>query len=566
MGLQESVCENLHDESRLKMYQNETAHKSQNKFRNVLLIISGALLVGCGKFQTHFGEEFNGLTTASSSIQSPNAKIATSDGSIGWVTDNLEKSINLNIEMKVPFGRVYRSASKIIKWTSPLACQPIDGVETSSPDKYRDGEIPCGSVNGSNQKEIMQISVPGMNGKKEGFDYNVSGITLPILLDRNQKSGSYSEASLDSKSTVSRQSSTQFAEDLSIRFVPSGESSRWEICANVPGTVISSQKTKVSAGASRNFGLFKAKFSASFNVDLGQASFDYARSCLAADFKWGSHSLQPELATSVTVNPYLSGAHYSGLNIHINDWFLRLADDVMNFFHSSLRQSAQKKIVSKANNLLDADVKTGIWFTKIHGENIVESLGRRATELSSRLFTRIGVPATGDQLKQMVVDSCARLKISGGEKWTANIQRVCTDVIQRVNISVEPFSVDVSSKEKGCYQYFARIHDSKDSSGHEKWWSNECQFRSTAKIQIPIEFESYVNEIKLLLANRFVLDRLPDEVEKLFSKWNLDEYSLLLVFEALESRGLRLASADQLNLIMPTILSNIQNKVVQNSN
>lgn len=547
------------------MYQIETLKKNwQDRKRTglvfILALIAGAL-TGCGKFQTQTGQEFNNLTSQSSMIKAPQSRIATSDGIVSWTTTDTAVNVELNFDLKIPFGRVYRAASTVVKWVAPMLCQAMPGIEVSPISSYRAGEIPCGTVTGSNYKEILQINANGQSGSADGFDYSVSGFNLPVLVDRNQKTGNYSEASLDSKTTVNRQTSVNFGDDISIRFTPSGQNGKWEICANIPGTTVTSNPTTLYASAKKNLWLFDLNFGSSLNVTPGHATYDYGRACFAVDFGWAGPGKYIKVAAVPTVNPHLVNASYGGLNIEINDWFLNLIDNVMDWFDSSIRRSAEQQLAGQANGFIDSDVKTGAWFGKIHGANMVTDWANRATSFTSNIFTRIGVPSSSDDLKKMITDSCNRFLAKGGEAWTKELQIFCKDIIPNIELTVEPFSVDSSSRSAGCYDYFARIHDSKDSVGNEKWWSKNCQFAAKIKIGVPLKYKIYIDQIKLLLANRVVLDRIPQNILALYSKWNLDEFTLLLVLEELDRRGIRPDSQSQVNSVVPEIIKSIRGLV-----
>ncbi|MBX2995532.1 MAG: hypothetical protein KF681_11945 [Bdellovibrionaceae bacterium] len=503
--------------------------KTQAKFTMLAFLGLMGLTTGCGPgFKT---AEVLEQTVSLSSVNGRDAKVQTQDGSLSWQTQ-ISSSVELQFEMKVPYGRIHRLSSGLIRGLTPYTCQFIPGLMNSSPFAYNKGEIPCGAIIDQNWKQLAVIPVDPVMGNSDGFNYQVSGFNVPVWIARAQRAGTYAEANLDTKTVQSRTSSTVFGDDVSLRYAPSGSSARFELCMNLPGSTVTSNRQTISAKASKKVLGVKISYASDFDVDMGGVNYDYARGCFAADFGWQGSSLSPTLQLTTTQAPYLANAVHGGLKIYIRDWFLRLADNILGFFRSSLRVKAEKLGTSEANKVLDQDVETGRWFSKVHGEQTLATAAQKMTQQISKGLTRVGIPSSTNDVRAMIADSCRLKKLSGSQDWTNRVETLCRDLLEKIEVTVEPFSVDADSSGKGCYASFARVHESQG-----KWWASECQFSARFKIKIPLMYQDYQQELKLLLASRFSLDRIPDDWKNALEGYGVDELNLAEVLEELERQG-----------------------------
>lgn len=477
---------------------------------------------------------------SSNAVQLRSAQLKTIDGEVSWNPLN-NNELSLEFEVKVPYRRVFKMSSQVVKALIPFTCQAIPGIMNSAVQSYKQGEIPCGGIIDNDWKQLLSITVDPMSGTSDGFNYFVTGTTIPVMISRAQNSGSYSESNLDSKSNETRTSSPQLGEDISLRYNPEGTKAQIELCMNVPGATVTSTRQSVNAKAWKNVLGVKVSYDSDFEINPGQARFDYARGCFAMDFGWMGKELAPQLNLKTTMAPQLSNAQYSGLNIKISDWFLRLADNVMDFFKFSIRSKVQEKMVGKVNSMLDSDVETGRWFTRIHGEERLQEVGRKVTQQIANSVARIGLPSSTEELRTQVKDNCRLKKMSISEDWTDRLEQFCKYVVSEIQIEIEPFHRDQDSAAKGCYSHMARLHDSQN-----KWWANECHFAVRFKVSLPLPFKEFTNELKLMIASQISVDRIPEAWQERLQELKIDEATLAIVLEQLEAQGLTQVTAGDL--------------------
>lgn len=486
-------------------------------------------------------------------VKLPSSKLKTLDGEVKWNPSENGLPSSLDFEVKIPYGRVFGMSSKIVKGVLPFACQLVPGITNSSYSSYERGEIPCGGIVDNSWKQLLVVNVDPMSGKSDGFDYRTGGANFPVYLSRTQNSGDYTETDLDSKSSVSRRSSTKFGEDVSLRFNPSGQSAAIELCLNVPGATVRSTSQTVYAKASKKVIGIKLSYDSDFAVNPGQARFDYARGCFQIDLGYTGLISAPTVQLKTTKNPALSNASYAGLNIKIKDWFLRLIDNVMDFFKSSIRKKVQAQVVRSVNDMIDQDVETGRWFTKVHGEDLVREQGEKLTRQITKAVGRIGLPSSVADLKAQLKDRCRLKKLSVSPDWDQRLEEFCTRVIDGVEIEIEAFARDEDMAAKGCYSHMARLHDSDG-----KWWAQQCQFVSRFRVKLPAIDVDYLTELKLLVANLIAMDRIPEDWRAVLDDLNLDEATLAIVLEKLEERGYNQVNRGDLETIVAELLPQIR--------
>ncbi|MBX3017344.1 MAG: hypothetical protein KF767_05600 [Bdellovibrionaceae bacterium] len=529
---------------------------SQGKTTTKLAAISGSLflllLTACApgfRLQDAAGNDIVNLDA----VKQPAASLKTVDGEVKWNPSSEALPSSLDFEVKIPYGRVFGMSSKIVKGVLPFSCQLIPGITNSSYKSYEKGEIPCGGIIDGNWKQLLMVNVDAMSGKSDGFDYRVGAVNFPVWLSRDQRAGDYNESDLDTKSSVTRRSSKHFGEDVSLRFNPSGSKAAIELCLNVPGSTVTSNRQTVWSKASKKILGIKLSYDSDFDINPGQARFDYARGCFQIDLGYTGLTSAPTVALKTTKNPALANASYAGLNIKIKDWFLRLIDNVMNFFKSSIRKKVQAQVVRSVNDMLDQDVETGRWFTKIHGEELVREQGEKLTRDITKAVNRIGLPASVADLKAQLKDRCRLKKLSVSPDWDQRLEEFCTRVIDQVEIEVEAFARDEAMAAKGCYSHLARLHDS-----NGKWWASECQFVSRFRVKLPTIDVDYLTELKLLVANLVAMDRIPDDWRAALDDLNLDEATLGLVLEELEKRGFNQVNRGDLETAVEEILKRLR--------
>lgn len=492
-------------------------------------------------------------------------RVSTSEGELSWVAPSGASSdatdLRYDFELKVPFGKVYSAASLVTRTLAPYACQPVEGISNSSPSDYKAGEIPCGQILTGEWKQLMAIPILPFQISAGGFLISVDPLIVPILVSRNTHQGNYSEDSLDEKGSVQRLSSANFGDDISVRYTPDGTRAKLEMCLNIPGVDITSPAQNVRVTASKYVVFGRVYDTSTFTVTPGQASFDYGRGCFAVDFGWTGDQLTPSIHFSATQAPRLSNVNYAGLQVKINNWLLALTDSILKFFNVNIRQNLISRLTRTVNDYADSDIETGRWFGKVHGEALLNRAGEDINKRISSVVRRLGIPATSDDLRAQLHDSCRLLKLSGSSLWNERFNAFCTDVVDNVQIIVQPFAVDDASKASGCYDHFARIHETKDASGQAKWWAKDCKFAAHFSVVIPAKFKNYDSELKQVLGQLLSPERIPTEWLALLKNQQIDAYLLSLALEELEKRGYTKLTLADLEKELPQIIGEIRSDV-----
>ncbi len=506
------------------------------------------------------GPEALGPAPAPTPIGATANKIIGPNGELSWspqgaISIGSSAPLEFSYELKIPFAHVYSAASVATRLLSPMACQGVQGIDKELPNRYANGEVPCGQIIDGQWKRLLSVSVDPFYDNHEGFDVYVTGANIPVYLSRQARQGIYVESDLGSRGEVSKYSSSKFGEDISVKFSPTGAAAQLELCANVPGGEVTAPNQVVNAKAWRKVWGYKASYDSNFTISPGVARFDYGRGCIAANFGWSGADLIPALNFSVTKAPFVSNASYSGLYIYINDWFLRMIDRVMAYFKVSLRQKLTAQVVREANQIIDRDVETGQWFTKVHGPELIARVNDRLSQQISKVVTRVGIPATVAQLKDLIKDNCRIRRFAGGTNWTNRIETVCREVVEKIEWRIEPFVADPQSQALGCYSHFANIHQS------SAWWGKGCKFSSRFSIKIPVLWKDYVTEVHALLAAHVGLNQIPQEWVGHIQNLKLDGYTMMLLLEELERRGFSQVVPNDWQSQIPGILAELKQRL-----
>ena len=145
--------------------------------------------------------------------------------------------------------------------------------------------------------------------------------------------------------------------------------------------------------------------------------------------------------------------------------------------------------------------------------------------------------------------------MAGGATWTARMETVCRDLIDQVELRIEPFTVDAQSQALGCYSHFANIHQS------SSWWGNACKFSSRFSVKIPALWKDYANDIHQLLAAHVGLNQIPAEWVPYLQYLKLDSFTLVLLVEELERRGFSQVVPNDWQSQIPGILAEIRQRI-----
>lgn len=512
----------------------ERTQSTFTSFSRVLFLVAGGFATLACAPQFKLIEPLEKESSHYLDVQAKQGTLSSKQGNISWQEkSDADKNLRLSFEMKIPFSKVYSAGSHLVRNLAPYTCQVISGIDKDAPGNYAKGETPCGHIIDENWKSLLIVPVEGYSGEKSGFQVQVSGTQIPVWLSRRQASGLYQEDSLDDLKSVTRSSSQDFGEDISLRYRPDGNAMQMEICLNIPGGQVKGTSQSIHASASRRVLGVKLGYSSDFEVTPGHATYEYGRACFAAGLDRSSQVL----SLSTTQAPYLNAVSYAGLNIRIKDWFLNLVDEIMRFFRSSIKDRVIAHQTTQLNNLADSDIESGRWFAKVHGEALLERLGRKYSEQMQTLLRRTGIPITDSDVTRILKDQCRIKKISMSSDWSDRLERFCQDVINKIEIKTEIFAADADSKSKGCYEHFARLHDASDAPS--KWWNNQCFMSAHFSVTLPSVWQDYANEVKTLLAGFTLEDLIPADWQSRADQLGIDPLSLLLLLEKLESQGVR---------------------------
>lgn len=488
--------------------------------------------------------ETNGNNTSTGSVvtnpnifyqgQSTGNKISTSAGQLDYYTTRfLNGSETLHFEMKIPYGRVYREASKIVRLMQPQACQWISGIYSNDPSQYNTWEIPCGQILDGQWKKVIDVNVPPMYMEPGGFHVSVYGTNFPVKLSRSTLSGTFQQKDLDTKTDRAMVSSPNFGDDVFLLFRPSGDNARVELCLNVPGGQVTSDARSVWAHAEKWVAGVYFGYDSSFNISPGAANWDYGRTCVAADVSWATRGwFTPSVNFSVLQAPYLKNVNYQGLHIQIEDWFLRLVDNVLNTFNASFRLSIANYLQNLGNSVADQDVESGHWYTMTGTDKLLPQAADRINARLHDVISRLSLPASSDDLKNILRDQCRLKQLGLSAEWTARLQAFCNTAIDQFDITIEPFAVDPDSQAAGCYDYYANIHDA-----DTKWWANQCHFTARFNIHLTPTATTYIDLVVKLLEDHIGGLQIPPNWQEYINNSGLGEYGMALLMEKLQQLG-----------------------------
>jgi hypothetical protein len=384
-------------------------------------------------------------------------------------------------EVKIPFGWLFNSASLAVRSMAPMACQSASVLAEDHPVRsYAPGEIPCGQLTSGGYKRIMAIGVPASSGKQSGFDVTMGAIEFPVLISREQFGGEYRESRLESRAVETIASSPNFGEEISLRLEPMGDSMRIHVCATLPGFQITAPERVLDVRAKKKVGFINVSASTGLKIDMGAGRFDHVRGCFVTDVTSKDDGFSPNLKLSVTERPRFSNVEHTGMKIRIQDWWLRLIDKMMGWFKASLRKKVIETANGKISEISEKELETGAWFSRVHGEEIMNTSSSRFNRAAVASLKAEGFPMSGKELREQMKRQCVLHPLFEGS--TPEFTQECLRALNSVKFSVQPFFRDPKAAGMGCYDHFANIHQSSDRNGKAKWWSDRCHL--TIKLQV----------------------------------------------------------------------------------
>jgi hypothetical protein len=518
-----------------------------NKSSMTMAILFLTLLAGCG-----------GEMRSAQKAKSLSSSESTSLGKLDWDDVKINNdNVELVYDLQIPFGRVYKTVSKVMDLMTPRLCESMN----STGQNYRAGEVPCGRIIDNNWKELTVVNIERSESVNSGYNVTVDAFNVPVWLSRTTRQGNYVERDLDVRRDVQKTSSAQFAKDLSLKWTPSNNAVKMEMCMNIPGGTLTAPKFNVNARARKKTWYGHFSTSSGFEVTPGSATWEFGRGCFEVNYIHAQGMEDSQLVLKTTKAPYLSGVQYKGLNIRIKDWFWRLVDNIMSIFNASIRKSIIKKFSNSVNNMADRDVESGQWFSKVYSDEVLRKQGDKLHSRIRQVIQRTGGLMNGGNVKSLLRDNCRLIKFSKHPLWDQKHQAFCTSILQNLEISVDPLHRDEESQQAGCYDSFANIHATKTASGEDKWWSKKCKFSARFTIRMSQSAKDYLDEIHDLLLQQIDEARIPADWKNILDSFQIDEMALNLVLEEAEKKGLEALSAEDLRKQLPSLIEQVKQKL-----
>lgn len=520
-----------------------------------LAMITFAMMTSCGL------QDLKSKEAPSESVMSSfEDKVSSDEGEISWESKANGQGATFTYDLKIPYGRLYTVASRVVDFISPRTCQNINSLQSDHHSKYNGGEVPCGKIIDDQWKELVAFDFEETATVKSGYTITVKPFQFPVWLHRTSLSGVYTESDLEFKQQIPKTSSQKFAQDISVKWTPTGKGLNMGLCLNIPGGRLSAPTRTVYANAKKKTWYGKFSATSGFEITPGSATWEYGRGCFAIDLDTANLSDVGAVKVVATQAPYLHKLTYSGLKIKITNWILRLIDNILSIFNASIKKAVIKKVSSTINQIADKDIETGAWFTQVSADKMLQEQGAKIQAELLDVMQRTNLPMKSLQVKKFLKDKCRLLKFSKSEKWTQKHHVFCADLIDDLRIEILPFHRDQSSADKGCYDHYANIHSSKNADGVKKWWAKECKISTRFSIHISENAVGYIEELHDLILEHIDSSQIPERWQSLLDKYKINADALHLVLEELEKRGIEELEDLRLESELPSVLAEIQNK------
>lgn len=449
--------------------------------------------------------------------------------------------------IKIPYGIIYDAASAATRYAAPYACQ-WRGVEfeQNPGNAYARSEIPCGKIMSNGYKQVTLVDIPEQRSEGGSTMTSISPVQIPVWISRGQYSGTYKEVRLDSGTEENIQSSQIFGDDISIRFDPNGQSGKIHLCAAIPGVEVKSTPQTIKAKASYRLLGLKVSDSAKFDIDLGRATFNYVRGCFSTQVTFEQGGIVPQFKFEVTQKPVVDGVVYQGLKIRATAWWIRMLDDVLRFFRASLIDKVTKQANREVNQFIESELQTGEWFSRVHGEDVLNDLSKQLNQSLVRTFRSSGVPLSTEEMRLYLIKQCDLLPLV--EDLPLSTKEVCKRAVNSVVIGFIPFHRDEVLAQKGCYDGYANIHQTRNAQGKYKEWAKDCQFAIRLQAQVKVQITDEEKEALERLWASF--QNLPAWSTRIASELGLNENQRRLLLMALAEASERDERLESLNDIL----------------
>lgn len=427
----------------------------------------------------------------------------------------------------ISFGVVYEAVSSVVKNQAPKFCESLN-VLKENPNLYERGELPCGQIQDSQWKKIAFIQVPATEVQKEKMTQRLDAFSVPVLISRQQRNGSYSENSLDTKAEITKTSNRQFARDISVKFVPKGTHAELHICANSPGLTLMAPERVLHGNVKRRVLGINISLSGSGNVDFGTFNYGLARGCVMADLTYDPVLKKPAISAPIVENPKVINISYSGFKLDFREWWLKFIDKVADLFGNSIERSIERAVDKEINDFSKNELESGAWMNRLANETFRKKLDQKANQVVTEEIESRGIPVGSRSFKDKLIRECRKLGLLTALPSAMNaFSSRCEVLIEAMEIAVDPFYKDPEMAAKGCYSHYAGIFETKDSEGNSKWWSKDCEFRVRTQVRIPAERTGDIPYLITLLNMDSIPANLNEEMESLRLAANLSRDEIL---------------------------------------
>lgn len=439
---------------------------------------------------------------------------------------------NIEFDLQIDYNFLFRPLSKVITHVARKACDMIDVPKEGNKNRYRSGELPCGTIVDEQWKQVYTVDVPQYDGEASGFKLKIDPLQLPIYIGRATRQGTYIESTLDNLGDDSLLSSHEFGKDISLRYRPSGDHAEIDVCLNMPGMDITIPQRRVRATAKKKI-IWTVSMSSDFDVWPGTVKFDYLRSCATTKISFDPHTLRPKVELQKMEYPRFSEPQLSGMRIEIKDWWLRQVDGLLQIFKVNLRKRLLNSAQREFDDFSEAELENGHWLNRFNQKFLQNKLTERLNDSILNQMQQDGFSTSAISLKDRLKKQCRIMKLLRlDQEDEQEFFDVCEQFFEDIDLKIAPFYQSPELKAAGCYDHFGNIHGSVDESGKAKWWAKKCKFVIRVQARIPDIYMQYAPQIQTLLTSFDQGLKLPEELK-------LDPSLLPKVLEELERRGLR---------------------------
>lgn len=424
-------------------------------------------------------------------------------GLVADLTDPSGSMSKLTTDLNLPYGILSKPLERALNeaLNQYVRTQDCDKVGTSEDTRaplkqYRCGEIPFGDIMDSGKKFLYQVGIPSTWGSQDGTYYWMGAGSFQIYLSRTQRPGSVSIEILDAKTgtqTVTTQES--LGKDLFLKLNPHNGILNAGVCFTVPGTTVFANKLWLPGNLNRSFlwGIIGFNTDLSINVDVGQATFDSLKSCVAVAATYNKSTGLPQIQITGIERPSFQNLNLSGFQVHTDTNITGFAGVVVSIL-DAFGAGIQKMIADSVNQAVAsqfdqqkqitvAQVTSGEWMLEMLHMDYLKPL------LVDNINTSLNTQNTQGQEFEIEVSKwfsagCLALVNSYGSLQQTVPQDKLYSLCKSIpHIQLNAFLDDPSMREKGCYDRFFSLQTLFTSPS--VWWNTQCTVKNQIVVTAP---------------------------------------------------------------------------------